>query len=164
MARPMPKHPQLRGNFAPLGMECDAHDLIVHGEIPAELNGTYYRNGPDPQYAPRGAHHWFAGDGMIHAFHIEGGRCRYRYPLNTEKFSSKPLKRATIAVTIKADQPIKVIYGRSDPISGVAMCRRFQELDASVDSLALRRVGHYPHYEAPVEVFEAYQAFREQRD
>lgn len=78
MARPMPKHPQLRGNFAPIGMECDAHDLIVHGEIPEALRGTYYRNGPDPQYAPRGDHHWFAGDGMIHAFHIEDGRCSYR--------------------------------------------------------------------------------------
>ena len=22
-------------------------------------------------------HHWFAGDGMIHAFHIEDGRCAY---------------------------------------------------------------------------------------
>lgn len=78
MARPMPNHPQLRGNYAPIRMESDAPDLIVHGEIPAELRGTYYRNGPDPQFAPRGDHHWFAGDGMIHAFHIEDGRCSYR--------------------------------------------------------------------------------------
>lgn len=77
MAKPMPKHPNLKGNFAPIGMECDAPDLIVHGEIPAELRGTYYRNGPDPQFAPRGQHHWFAGDGMIHGFHIEDGRCAY---------------------------------------------------------------------------------------
>ncbi|MEE4301537.1 MAG: carotenoid oxygenase family protein [Pseudomonadales bacterium] len=77
MAKPMPKHPNLKGNFAPIGMECDAPDLIVHGQIPAELRGTYYRNGPDPQFAPRGQHHWFAGDGMIHAFHIEDGRCAY---------------------------------------------------------------------------------------
>ena len=77
MASPMPKHPQLRGNFAPLRMECDAPDLIVHGEIPKELHGSYYRNGPDPQYAPRGDHHWFAGDGMIHGFHFEDGRCSY---------------------------------------------------------------------------------------
>ncbi|HSG90918.1 MAG TPA: carotenoid oxygenase family protein [Pseudomonadales bacterium] len=77
MARPMPNHPQLRGNFAPIRMEANAPDLIVHGEIPAQLHGTYYRNGPDPQFAPRGDHHWFAGDGMIHAFHIEDGRCAY---------------------------------------------------------------------------------------
>ncbi len=77
MAAPMPKHPHLRGNFAPIRMESNAPDCIVHGEIPAELRGTYYRNGPDPQFAPRGMHHWFAGDGMIHAFHIEDGRCAY---------------------------------------------------------------------------------------
>ncbi len=78
MARPLPDHPQLTGNFAPLRMECDAPDLIVHGELPRELCGSYYRNGPDPQYAPRGQHHWFAGDGMIHAFHFRDGRVAYR--------------------------------------------------------------------------------------
>ena len=74
MAAPMPKHPHLRGNHAPSRMESTAPDCIVHGEIPGELRGTFYRNGPDPQFAPRGMHHWFAGDGMIHAFHIENGR------------------------------------------------------------------------------------------
>ncbi|MFZ8891713.1 MAG: carotenoid oxygenase family protein, partial [Pseudomonadales bacterium] len=77
MAAPMPKHPHLRGNHAPIRMESTAPDCIVHGEIPVELRGTFYRNGPDPQFAPRGMHHWFAGDGMIHAFHIENGRCAY---------------------------------------------------------------------------------------
>ena len=77
MAAPMPKHPHLRGNHAPIRMESTAPDCIVHGEIPSELRGTFYRNGPDPQFAPRGMHHWFAGDGMIHAFHIEDGRCAY---------------------------------------------------------------------------------------
>jgi carotenoid cleavage dioxygenase-like enzyme len=78
MARPLPPHPQLSGNYAPLRMECDAPDLIVHGELPRELSGTYYRNGPDPQYAPRGEHHWFAGDGMVHAFQFRDGRVAYR--------------------------------------------------------------------------------------
>jgi carotenoid cleavage dioxygenase-like enzyme len=78
MARPYPNHPQLRGNFAPLRMECDVADVIVRGEIPADLNVTYYRNGPDPQYAPRGEHHWFGGDGMVHMFRVENGSVAYR--------------------------------------------------------------------------------------
>lgn len=78
MAQPYPNHPQLRGNYAPLRMECDLHDVIIRGEIPAELNVTYYRNGPDPQFAPRGAHHWFGGDGMLHMFNIADGRVSYR--------------------------------------------------------------------------------------
>ena len=78
MARPIPDHPQLRGNYAPLRMECDAPDLVVRGELPETLRGTYYRNGPDPQYAPRGMHHWFAGDGMLHALRFEDGRVSWR--------------------------------------------------------------------------------------
>ena len=78
MTTPYPDHPQLTGNFAPIRMECDLDDVIVRGDLPAELDITYYRNGPDPQFPPRGDHHWFAGDGMLHMFRIRGGRVRYR--------------------------------------------------------------------------------------
>jgi len=78
MAKPFPNHPNLIGGFAPIQMECDAPDLVVVGEIPRELNGTFYRNGPNPQFAPRGMHHWFGGDGMIHAFMIRDGKVAYR--------------------------------------------------------------------------------------
>jgi carotenoid cleavage dioxygenase len=78
MAKPFPNHPNLVGGFAPIQMECDAPNLIVEGEVPRDLYGTFYRNGPNPQFAPRGDHHWFAGDGMIHAFHIENGKVSYR--------------------------------------------------------------------------------------
>ncbi len=66
-----------RPNLAPIPMECDAAFLKVQGELPRELNGTLYRNGPNPQFeAPRA--HWFVGDGMLHAFHLENGRASYR--------------------------------------------------------------------------------------
>ena len=78
MAKMFPNHPNLVGGYAPLQMECDAADLIVHGEVPRELNGTFYRNGPNPQFAPRGHHHWFGGDGMVHAFMLDDGRVSYR--------------------------------------------------------------------------------------
>ena len=58
-------------------MECDAPFLKVQGELPRELNGTLYRNGPNPQFEAPGAH-WFVGDGMLHAFHLENGRASYR--------------------------------------------------------------------------------------
>ena len=78
MAQPFPKHPNLTGGFAPIQMECDVRDVVVVGELPLDLNGSFYRNGPNPQFAPRGFYHWFAGDGMVHAFHIEDGRVSYR--------------------------------------------------------------------------------------
>ena len=45
--------------------------------MPRELNGTLYRNGPNPQFDAPDAH-WFVGDGMLHAFHLENGRASYR--------------------------------------------------------------------------------------
>ncbi|MFT5693346.1 MAG: carotenoid cleavage dioxygenase-like enzyme [Oceanicoccus sp.] len=78
MAQAFPNHPNLNGGFAPIHMECDANDLIVEGEIPQDLYGTFFRNGPNPQFAPKGDHHWFAGDGMVHAFHIENGKVSYK--------------------------------------------------------------------------------------
>src|SRR6056297_2131377 len=78
MTHPYPDHPQLRGNFAPLRMEGDVADVVVRGDIPVDLSLTYYRNGPDPQFPPRGAHHWFGGDGMLHMFRLHQGRVSYR--------------------------------------------------------------------------------------
>ncbi|HEU0145402.1 MAG TPA: carotenoid oxygenase family protein, partial [Bradyrhizobium sp.] len=66
-----------RGNIAPIPFECDAPFLKITGELPRELNGTLYRNGPNPQFESPGAH-WFVGDGMLHAFHLENGRGSYR--------------------------------------------------------------------------------------
>lgn len=79
MSTPFPDIPTLRGNFAPILMECDALDLPVVGTLPDGLAGTLYRNGPNPQYAPPDPkYHWFLGDGMVHAFRIEDGRVSYR--------------------------------------------------------------------------------------
>ncbi len=78
MSKPYPNDRYLSGNFGPVRLEGDAYDLPVLGEMPKELNGSLYRNGPNPQFAPRDAYHWFTGDGMIHAFHISEGKVDYR--------------------------------------------------------------------------------------
>jgi len=78
VTQPYPDHPQLRGNYAPLRMECDLQDVIITGDMPRDLDISYYRNGPDPQFPPRGAHHWFGGDGMLHLFNISDGKVSYR--------------------------------------------------------------------------------------
>jgi hypothetical protein len=79
VAKPFPTdNPFLKGYFAPVNTEADAGHLQITGEMPKELCGTLYRNGPNPQFAPRGPYHWFGGDGMIHAFHVENGNVSYK--------------------------------------------------------------------------------------
>ena len=75
-----PTHPNLQGGFAPQPRESDFARLEVRGEIPRELHGTLYRNGPNPQFPPRGGerYHWFDGDGMLHAISFEAGAARFR--------------------------------------------------------------------------------------
>ena len=79
MNAPARINPYLTGNFAPMRREDDFTDLKIVGAIPPELSGTYYRNGPNPQFEPRDPnYHWFAGDGMIHAFTVANGKVSYR--------------------------------------------------------------------------------------
>jgi carotenoid cleavage dioxygenase-like enzyme len=62
------------GNYAPVADELTENDLTVEGAIPAELDGWYLRNGPNPREATG---HWFTGDGMIHGVRIEGGEAKW---------------------------------------------------------------------------------------
>lgn len=71
------QNPFLSGNFAPVRSEDD-FQLTVRGELPRDLNGALLRVGPNPQFPPRGAYHWFGGDGMVHAFYLADGQARYR--------------------------------------------------------------------------------------
>ncbi|MBD2258385.1 carotenoid oxygenase family protein [Pseudanabaena sp. FACHB-2040] len=71
-------NPYLTGNFAPVETELTVDELLVVGELPAELNGMFVRNGPNPQFSPLGRYHWFDGDGMLHGVHIQDGKASYR--------------------------------------------------------------------------------------
>jgi carotenoid cleavage dioxygenase-like enzyme len=62
------------GNYAPVADELTEFDLPVEGAIPAEIEGWYLRNGPNPR---EGTGHWFTGDGMIHGVRIENGRAAW---------------------------------------------------------------------------------------
>ena len=55
MAQPFPNHPNLRGGFAPLQMECDVNDLVIEGNVPERIKRRFfYRNGPESSVLPRG--------------------------------------------------------------------------------------------------------------
>ncbi len=90
MAQPFPDHPYLSGYYEPFRAELTADDLIVEGKLPEDLHGSFYRNGPDPVFAPHvdDRYHVFDGDGMIYAFHFRSGRVSMRNRwVRTPKFT-----------------------------------------------------------------------------
>lgn len=48
--------------------------------------------------------------------HSDSGALSYNYPLNTEKFSAKPIKSLSIKVELKTDQPLASIYSPSHKV------------------------------------------------
>ena len=75
---PPPASPFLHGLMTPVFDERDDRDLQITGSLPPGLQGMFVRNGPNPQFTPRGTYHPFDGDGMLHAVYFEDGAARYR--------------------------------------------------------------------------------------
>jgi carotenoid cleavage dioxygenase-like enzyme len=59
-------------------LEAEVHDCQVEGKIPADLNGAFYRVGPDPQYPLHPRNIPFDGEGHVSMFRIRNGRVDYR--------------------------------------------------------------------------------------
>ncbi|MEO1014378.1 MAG: carotenoid oxygenase family protein [Pseudomonadota bacterium] len=70
------QNPYLHGLYAP-SEEAAGTGEVVFGEIPGDLNGAYFRNGPNPTAPPSGMHHWFDGEGMLHGVWFDDGAARY---------------------------------------------------------------------------------------
>jgi len=47
-----PERPQFSGFMKPCRVEAEVPNLEVYGEIPEDIDGTFYRVMPDPQFAP----------------------------------------------------------------------------------------------------------------
>ena len=71
-----PQTPEYTGLNTPIGVEYDLADLTVHGTIPADVEGTFFRAVPDPAFAPfmedGGA--ILSADGMLSAIRFSGGK------------------------------------------------------------------------------------------
>lgn len=71
-------NPFLAGNLAPVHEEVSITNLQVTGTIPAELDGRYLRNGPNPAGRVNEAkYHWFTGHGMVHGIRLRDGNAEW---------------------------------------------------------------------------------------
>ena len=83
-----PDLPIYNGFDKPGRVEADIFELEVDGEIPADLEGCFYRVAPEPQFPPLlGDDIVINGDGMVGMFRFGGGHVDFksRY-VRTEKF------------------------------------------------------------------------------
>ncbi|CAN9222638.1 unnamed protein product [Alternaria alternata] len=97
--RAFPPTPLYSGFMSPCRFEGEVQNLSVRGEIPSEIDGTFYRVMPDPQLPPFIENDpWFNGDGNISAFRIKDGSCHFKQKyVRTEKFvREREAKRALI--------------------------------------------------------------------
>ncbi len=85
------------GVNAPSRIEADVQDVEIVGEIPREIDGTFYRVAADHHYAPRFANDVpFNGDGLVSMFRIHDGRVsvRSRYVLTDRFLAEREAGRA----------------------------------------------------------------------
>lgn len=54
----------------------------------------------------------------------------------------------------KTALPMRIIDGVTDPISGEHMVARYEEIVSNPDAVRLEGIGHYPHLEAPNQVWQ----------
>lgn len=53
-------------------------EAVVEGRLPADLQGSFYRNGPGRfELGGERYHHWFDGDGFAQRWRIAGGKVRH---------------------------------------------------------------------------------------
>ena len=71
-------NPYLSHGFEPIRMECDYARLTIEGEVPPDLEGTFYPDRPQPAVRAPGIYNPLNGDGMVHAFYLRAGNVSYR--------------------------------------------------------------------------------------
>ncbi|XP_062096908.1 probable carotenoid cleavage dioxygenase 4, chloroplastic [Humulus lupulus] len=128
----------LSTNFAPVLDELPPTKChIEYGTLPTCLDGAYIRNGPNPQFLPRGPYHLFDGDGMLHCLRIsQSGQSatlssRYvnTYKYDIERRAGHPLipnvfsgfNGLTAAATRGALSAARIFTGQFNPANGIGL-------------------------------------------
>lgn len=127
----------LSNNFAPVVEELPPTECeVIQGSLPPCLDGAYIRNGPNPQFLPRGPYHLFDGDGMLHSIRISQGKptllCSryvktYKYTIETQ--AGSPLlpnifsgfNGLTASAARGALSAARILAGQYNPANGIGL-------------------------------------------
>lgn len=129
-----PRH-VLSDNFAPVDELPPTECEVVQGSLPSCLDGAYIRNGPNPQYLPRGPYHLFDGDGMLHSIKISRGRATlcsryvrtYKYTIENEAGSPilpnvfSGFNGLTASAARGALSAARLLAGQFNPVNGIGL-------------------------------------------
>lgn len=108
---------------------------VIQGSLPSCLDGAYIRNGPNPQYLPRGPYHLFDGDGMLHSIQISQGKpilcSRYvnTYKYAIERDAGSPIlpnvfsgfNGLTASAARGALSAARFLAGQFNPVNGIGL-------------------------------------------
>ncbi|KAJ6696753.1 hypothetical protein OIU85_003135 [Salix viminalis] len=125
----------LSDNFAPVDELPPTECEVIHGSLPSCLDGAYIRNGPNPQYLPRGPYHLFDGDGMLHSIRISQGKAtlcsRYvkTYKYTMERDAGAPLlpnvfsgfNGLAASAARGALSAARILAGQFNPVNGIGL-------------------------------------------
>uniref|UniRef100_A0A2N9F7J5 Carotenoid cleavage dioxygenase 4 n=1 Tax=Fagus sylvatica TaxID=28930 RepID=A0A2N9F7J5_FAGSY len=126
----------LSQNFSPVLHELPPTECeVIQGSLPPSLNGAYIRNGPNPQFLPRGPYHLFDGDGMLHSIRISQGKAtlcsRYvkTYKYTIERDAGYPLlpnvfsgfNGLTASAARGALSAARILTGQFNPANGIGL-------------------------------------------
>ncbi len=70
--------PEMRRPTGLFRLEADVRDCQVTGKVPTDLNGAFYRVGPDAQYPLHPRNIPFDGEGHVGMFRIKNGRVDFK--------------------------------------------------------------------------------------
>ncbi len=83
---------------APSRVEAEVFDLEVEGTVPADLDGTFFRVGPAPQFPPKTDRYiFFDNDGMVCSFKFKDGHVDFNSKFaQTDKFKVERKARKSL--------------------------------------------------------------------
>ncbi|KAL2472232.1 putative carotenoid cleavage dioxygenase 4 [Abeliophyllum distichum] len=117
------------------GKYCGGGRGFRKGSIPTCLNGAYIRNGPNPQFLPRGPYHLFDGDGMMHSIRICDGKAilcsryvkTYKYTVENKNGVSvipnvfSGFNGLTASAARGALAAARMLAGQFNPVNGIGL-------------------------------------------